>query len=92
MNMTCDAAKPTERKREADEQLDEAMGAVEGLHKLLESLEGRLRPVLRQEPESNSKDSAVVNLTPLADNIRRIGFGVTLGCSKLNSILNRLEV
>lgn len=85
---------PVVREGQTFEQLSRLVSVVDDLEQQMSSLEGRLSPVLRNEPETPEKNVAAPKecLVPLADAIRTQAERLYRVRSNLDDLRGRIEV
>ena len=92
LTQTPDSCEKPKKQNEIEEQLSFCDKQAENLASRIGVLEGKLSPVLRRIPEEENVKKDALELTPLANSIRKIGNSIQFFTDKLQSIINRLEL
>lgn len=76
---------------DVEEQLTNLHGDTRYLRELIDMLEDRLKPVLKEEmAESSAKDSVSTYIVPLAENLRDVDYAIREMHMRITSINSRL--
>lgn len=93
-NMIGAAGGPAARPAQVLDEMEQLGQALARLEKQIADLEGRIQPILRQEPPSNNTADKAEreSLVVIAAGIRDFRFGTERLERQVNSLLQRIEI